>query len=156
MSMPPAGRPEAAAAIWRWNETDATSGPSARALRIRGALQAAVGAGVGALLIAYGPPLAGAVVLGIAALLLAAALLSPTGLYAAIQRPLQSLGRGLGSAVNWILLVPLFYGFFLPFGVLLRRGRRDRLKRRLDTAAPSYWEPHAGPTAASASRQRPY
>ena len=36
--------------------------------------------------------------------------------------------------------IPLFYIFFLPFGKLLRRGRRDRMQRYSDEEAKSYWE----------------
>ena len=66
------------------------------------------------------------------------------------------LGHWTGIALAWLLLVPIFYLAFLPFGLLLRRGRRDRLRRRLDPDAVSYWEPHDGPTAASGSRDRQY
>jgi len=57
---------------------------------------------------------------------------------------------------NRLLLVPIFYLAFAPFGLLLRRGRRDRLRRRLDPEAASHWEPHEGPTAGSGSMRRQY
>jgi hypothetical protein len=53
-----------------------------------------------------------------------------------------------------VLLVPLFVLFFLPFGLLARRGRRDRLGRFFDPDAPTYWkrrEP-AAPTLADYER----
>lgn len=81
---------------------------------------------------------------------------SPAGVRAALQRLFAATGRAVGRALTWLFLVPLFYGFFLPFGWALRRGRRDRLCRRFEPDAASYWEPHAGPKAGSASHRRQY
>jgi hypothetical protein len=65
----------------------------------------------------------------------------------------RAIGRRIGRALTWLLLVPLFYLFFLPFGLLFRRGRRDRLKRYFDREATTYWETLEGPTAASSSHE---
>jgi hypothetical protein len=64
----------------------------------------------------------------------------------------------VGRLLTWVLLVPLFYAFFLPFGALLRRGRSDRLARRFDAGATSYWEPRESrrPTHASGQLDRQY
>ena len=78
------------------------------------------------------------------------------GLIAAIERLFLALGHATGKLLTWMLLVPMFYGFFMPFGWLMRRGLRDRLKRHLEPDAETYWEPHAGPTAASISHERQY
>ena len=83
-------------------------------------------------------------------------LVSPNGLYLGIERLFDLLGRLLGRGMTWLLLVPIFFLFFLPFGALLRRGRRDRLKRWFDPEADSYWEQHEGPTAGSPERARQY
>ena len=85
-----------------------------------------------------------------------AGLLSPTGLYVAIDRGFQALAHGLARVVTWAVLLPLFYLFFLPFGLVLRAGNRDRLQRWMDPNAATYWEPREGVTAASASRKRQY
>jgi len=108
--------------------------------RLLGLLQAGVAAAIGLVLRHFGHTTVAAVVLSVAALIGVAALVSPVGLYAGIQRGFAQLGRISGLAVTWILMVPLFYLFFLPFGLLFRRGRRDRLQRFFDEDAESYWE----------------
>ena len=47
--------------------------------------------------------------------------------------------RVVGRFLTWILLSWIFYGFFLPFGALFRRGRRDSMKRFYEPEALSYW-----------------
>ena len=51
------------------------------------------------------------------------------------------IGRqhGIGRLLAVLFLTPVFWLFFVPFGLLLRAGRRDRLERWFDPAAPSYW-----------------
>ena len=151
------GRPEAAEAIWRISEeAGAAQQVGSRRGRTRGSLQALVGLCVGLGLALFGWPTLGRVVMGVALLIGISALLSPGVLYAGIERFFDASGRVLGRAVTWLLMLPLFYLFFLPFGRLLRRGRRDRLQRFYDEQAASYWEPRQGPTAASDSRERQY
>ena len=94
--------------------------------------------------------------MGIAGFILLSALVSPTVVYAGIEKLFDSLGHLLGRAMTWLLMVPLFYLFFLPFGLLFRRGRRDRLRRYSERDAATYWERREGPTAASHSRERQY
>jgi hypothetical protein len=152
-----AGRPEAAAEIWRWREPHAEASPeSPQRARVLGSLQALGTAALGALLFVYWSQTIGAVVLGLAAVVFASALISPTGLYLGIRRGFGALARLTGRAMTWILMVPIFYLIFLPFGMLFRRGRRDRLQRYFEPDAASYWDPHEGPTAASQQYDRQY
>jgi hypothetical protein len=111
---------------------------------------------VGAVLFAFWSRPIGTVVLVVGGTIGLSALASPTGLYAGIEGLFAALGRWTGRGLTWLLLVPLFYLFFLPFGLLLRRGRRDRLKRYFEQEAETYWEPHSGPTASSPWRTRQY
>ena len=149
------GRPEAAAKIWNWRGTDRPeSQSSVGRIRLRGALQAAAGAGAGVVFFLLGARVLAAVVWTIAAGLLLSALLSPRGLYAAIDRAFRALGRGVGRALSWLLLPAIFYLVFFPFGRLFRRGRRDRMKRAFDPEADTYWLPHPTiPAAKSYPRQ---
>ncbi len=155
MTGTPAGRPEAAEAIWNFTADErATAAPSR--VRLRGSLQALAGVGVGVVLFLFVSPTLGRIVMGIAGFILLSALVSPTVVYAGIEKLFDSLGHLLGRAMTWLLMVPLFYLFFLPFGLLFRRGRRDRLRRYSERDAASYWERREGPTAASHSRERQY
>jgi hypothetical protein len=151
-----AGRPEAAATIWDWHKPSSDAPAAAGRPRLRGLLRGAVVVAFGLLVLTLWSRSVGMVVLTIAGVILFSALVSPTVLYAGIERIFAALGRWTGQAINWVLMVPLFYLFFLPFGLLFRRGRRDRMKRFFDAEAETYWEPHAGPTASSASRVRQF
>jgi hypothetical protein len=152
------GRPEAAAAIWTWRQA-ARPIPSAESparLRLIGSIQAVAIALVGLALLRFWARPAGIVALCIAGTILVAALASPTGLYAGVRRFFLGLGRLTGRLLTWTLMPPLFYLVFLPFGRVFRSGRRDRLRRFFEPEATSYWEPHRGSTASSASRKRLY
>ena len=151
------GRAEAAAAIWDWRG-ERSQTPEARPSRprLRGTLQALVGAGVGTLIFAFVSRIAGTVVMSIATLILLSALLSPTGLYAGIERLFAALGRRIGTGLTWVVLPLLFYLVFLPFGMLFRRGRRDPMKRFYETDAESYWSPRRVGRSGSASHTRQY
>lgn len=138
------GNPHAAAAIWRWRDSAGAGAAALRAarrnaLRREGVLRALVGGAAGGALLYFGAPILARVAWGIAGLVLAAALASPDGAYAAIGRALALLGHGIGRLLAVLLLTPVFWLFFVPFGRLLRAGRRDRLERWFDSAAPSYW-----------------
>jgi hypothetical protein len=151
------GRPEAAAVVWEWNRPRAAAqAVSAGRERLLGTLQGAVVAAVGFLLFRHWSRAGGLVALVVSGVILVSALASPTGLYAGVKRAFLALGHLTGRALAWLLMPLVFYGFFLPFGRLMRRGRRDRLKRFYEPGAESYWEPHSGPTAASGSPDRQY
>jgi len=150
-----AGAPKASAAIWRWRAPDpqaASTAPAPR-LRLRGSLQALAGAAFGLACWWFGSRTIATLAFALASLVLLSALASPTGLYAALQRFFDASGRVIGRAMTWIVMVPIFYLFFVPFGKLLRRGPRDRLHRAFDAQAETYWEPHTPMRSSSLERQ---
>ncbi len=155
------GRAEAAAVIWAWrsSEQPLAAGGRARAARRRGLLQAAAGAAIGAAIFSLASRPMGAVVMSVAGVIAVCALASPLVLFAALERVFESLGRGLGHALSWALLPLVFYAFFVPFGVLFRRGRRDSMGRFFDPSAKSYWKLRPalaeGPSADPRRRYRP-
>ena len=51
----------------------------------------------------------------------------------------------LGWVVSELTLLVLFYGLFLPIGLLLRLLGRDPLDRKFDAQASSYWQPKKPP-----------
>jgi hypothetical protein len=153
MTAPRSGSPEASAVIWRWRDAGATAAAQASPGRLRGSLQALAGSVFGLACFLFWSRTVAYLAFGMAALVLFAALLSPGGLYAGIQRLFEKTGRAIGRLMTYLLMTPLFYLFFLPFGKLLRRGRRDRLRRYFDTDAESYWEPHAPVPTSSLERQ---
>jgi hypothetical protein len=115
-----------------------TAGPS---VRLRGLLQGVASAAVGALFWWLGWRGIAVVAWALGGSVSLAALLSPGLLYAAFERLFASTGRIVAGALTWVILLPIFYLFFYPFGVLFRRGRRDRLQRFYEPGAESYWEP---------------
>jgi hypothetical protein len=153
------GRPEAAAAIWSQGRGRALAPArqrSARDPRLRGALQGAIGAALGAAILAFWSRTLGTIVLSLSTLVFLCAMASPTGLYASLQALFAATGRATGTLLTWILMPLVFYGFFLPFGLLFRRGPRDRLSRWFEPGEPSYWAPHQGPRTGSPHRDRKY
>jgi hypothetical protein len=147
-----AGSPAASAEIWRWRASSDGSEPAPR-VRLRASVQALAGVACGlASLVLWSRPIA-YLAFSMAALVFASAWVSPGGLYAGLQRLFDATGRAIGRAMTWLLLAPLFYLFFLPFGAIFRRGRRDRLRRYFDADADTYWEPHAPVPTSSWERQ---
>jgi hypothetical protein len=149
------GRPEAAAAIWDWRTPTVkpTRESSAASLRTAGIIQASVTATFGALVYYFWSSTIATVIFSIAGIVLFCAVASPTGLYRGVQAFFNALGNATGRVLTWLMLVPLFYLFFFPFGLLLRRGRRDQLKRYYETDKESYWEIREGPGVSDHERQ---
>lgn len=151
-----AARPEAAATVWRWRERGGAEPEATRraaaAQRRRGVIGGAVGA-VAALLLWQWRPAMALVVLAIAALLTLLALVSPLGAFRRVGRALEAFGRAVGVALTWLLMALVFYGLFLPVGLVLRARGRLRLRKGLDPAAATYWKP-VPPRPASLDRYR--
>lgn len=51
----------------------------------------------------------------------------------------------VGLVVAELTTVLLFFGVFVPLGLLMRLFRRDSLQRRLAPDADSYWQPKSQP-----------
>ncbi len=149
-------RPDGAAAIWDWREVEAPPEPRAGAARLRGALQALAGGVIGGLVYTFWSRTAGTVVLSIASFILLAACLSPRGLFALIEGFFEAVGQVLGRVLNTVILAIIFYGFFLPFGLFFRRGRRDPMKRFYESESPSYWSGPQRARSGSSDRSRQY
>jgi hypothetical protein len=141
---PPAGsRPEAAAAVWPWRRRAADPDAvrrAAAAQRRKGVIGGLAGALVALLLWQWRPTMA-LVVLVIATLLTLLALVSPLGGFRRVSRALEVFARGVGIALTWVLMTVVYYGLFLPVGLLLRARGRLRLRKGLDPGATSYWTP---------------
>ena len=125
-------------------------------MRLRGALQAAVGIAVGAVVLLYLSQPAGTIILSIASVVGLAALLSPHGLFAAFERATAALGRVIGRSVTWLLMFLIFYGIFVPFRLLFRRGHRDAMRRFYEPDAETYWETRELGRSASTLRERQF
>ena len=152
------GRPEAAAAIWDWRgeRAPAPLAPSTARLRLEGLVRSLVGAAIGTAVFFLWHRNVAYVVWASAALTLLAAMASPTGAYAALGRGLAAFGRAVGRVLTVVLLTPVFLLFFLPFRLLLRGGRRDRLERWFDRELPSYWKRRDEPERTKASYERQF
>ncbi len=59
---------------------------------------------------------------------------------------LSLLGLPIGLAVLETTMVVLFYGVFLPLGMVLRVLRRDSLQRKFLPGAATYWQPKQQPS----------
>lgn len=115
------------------------------ALRRQGLLQGAVGAAIGCLIFFFWHRNMAFVVWAVSSLTVLAAVFSPQRLYRLLLKGIEALGHAIGRVLTVVLLVPLYLLFFTPFGGLLRRGRRDRMKRWYEADAPTYWQPREAP-----------
>ncbi len=130
----------ASAVIWNWKTLSLESeGPSAGSLRTRGLVQGVIALLVGGVFHYFDLTLMSYIAFSLGAIFAMSALFSPTGLYATLDRGGQKLGIYLGNLVKWLLLPLLYFGFFLPFKVMFRKGKKDTLKRYYDSASSSYW-----------------
>jgi hypothetical protein len=113
-------------------------------------------AGVGALVLAFWSRGLGSVALALSALVVLSALVSPTGIYAALERGLEALTRATGLALTWVFMSLVFFAIVTPFGLLFRRGARDPMRRFYEPAASTYWSEHALGRSASRMRARQF
>ncbi|MBK8168955.1 MAG: hypothetical protein IPK60_01270 [Sandaracinaceae bacterium] len=133
------GRAEASSKIWQWQSAEAKD-RARRSLEQRaGILRGAVGGCFAAILFWLHRPITALVVAGLAGITLLLAVFSPTHAYPILSRGVELLARLVGIVLTYILLVPVFLLFFVPFGLLARRGKNDRLNRDFDRARASYW-----------------
>lgn len=79
-----------------------------------------------------------------------AAVGAPSLLFALVEplllRPLYivvtAVTAPIGLLVNGILMLLIFYGMFLPLGLIFRLIGRDALQRKLEPERDSYWQEH--------------
>jgi hypothetical protein len=136
-----------ALAVWRPDRSPPPAPPFARRALIQPLLGVALGA---AMFFFFHWRVLGSVCAGLSAVVLATLLLSPRRGYPLIQRVFHGLGLAVGTVLNVVLLGAVYLVFFVPFGLLLRRGRRDRLQRRFRAPTPSYWRQHVAAEDAEA------
>lgn len=89
-----------------------------------------------------------------AALFLVAALLRP-GLLSPLNRGWTAVGHVLHRITNPILLAIVFFGLFLPIGLVMRVAGKDPLRLRADRTARTYWRERdpPGPSRDSMTQQ---
>jgi hypothetical protein len=151
------GTEDASATIWNCQDSQiTTSGSTASALRLKGCLQCIAAGVVSALFFYFGFIMMSYIAAGLGSLFFLTALLSPTGIFAVLNRGSRKLGYWLGSAIKWLIMPLIYYGIFLPFGKLFRRGRRDVLKRYYELDASTYWSTIELDRQESGSRKRQF
>jgi hypothetical protein len=103
-------------------------------------IQAVIPTAVGAFFYFKGKPVAAGILWSIGALLLISGFLIPS-LFAKIEKAGRWFGKGVGTAITWLLLVPMFYLVFVPGRLILRIRGIDPMCRKFPTDAPTYWVP---------------
>jgi hypothetical protein len=132
-----------AGAVWGWRE-DADRARRERAreaarARRTGAIQGAVGYGVGAAFWTFDRPRMALVVAAVASLALLLALVSPLGGHRRLSRWVARLAWAIGFVLTWVLMPLLFLLVFLPLGLWLRRRGRLRLTLGFEPSRATYW-----------------
>jgi hypothetical protein len=147
------------AVVWSWREPppDPHAAEHRRASRLDGLRQALIGTAIGVAVFFLLSWILAVVAWGVSALLLLAAMLSPTRIYRGIQIGVSAAARAVGTALTVVLLTPLFFLFFMPFRILLRSGRRDRLARAFpEPSASSFWIDRDGAEVTAESYRRQF
>lgn len=139
-------------AIWNWDSPTVTADPISGQLRRRGIVRSSIGMVVAACMFALGFQIGAMVAGSVAVVVLVTSICSPERGYRAIESTLDRLGYAVGVLLSWLLLVPIFVGFFVPCRLLLRRGRRNPILHRREGSS---WVPreHSVRSAADYERQ---
>ncbi len=132
---------EASLVIWQPDRTAAAAANTDEAarLRVQAAIQAAIAYTMGGLVFYFWSRTVGTVALCAGTVILLAGLISPTVAFKAIKRVIDTIVLGVGKGSAYVLLGPAFYLLFAPLGLLLRRGKGDKLARTLEPSADTYW-----------------
>lgn len=126
------------AQIWPWDQPRPASTPASR--RTRAIIQFTVALLAAGILLWIHHYRMATVVLAIGVIVLFSGLFLPK-VFAALERAGQMLGYAAGTALTWILLVPVYWLVFTPGRLLLLVLRRDPMRRAFPTQIPSYWIP---------------
>lgn len=139
----PRSRAEAEHISWSWRGREQATRDAAQArgaaLRTKGLVQGGMGLVIAGVFYGLGHPTLATVAGVLATLTAALALVSPTGAFAQLEVLLGKLGSVIGAVMTWVVMLPIFLLFFVPFGLLFRRGSNDKMQRVLDPNAKSYW-----------------
>lgn len=133
------GRPEAAETIWRWRERVGRERERVERLRRHGIVRGTIAMCIGGALIFFDHPMMAGLALALGLVTVGLAIGSPAVGYARMERAIDRLASIVGTVVGFLVLAPVFFLFFVPFRLLARRGRRDRLMRELERERASYW-----------------
>ena len=127
-----------AEAVWNWRAPKSAAAGDAPARRRKALVQFGVATAFAALLLLRHHRVAGLVVGGIGVAVLLCGLWVPPA-FEALDRLGRALGRWVGAALTYLLLVPFFYLVMVPGRLILAASGKDPMKRRWDRAAASYW-----------------
>ena len=140
---PPRSRPEAERVAWSWQGRDEAARnleqERSAALRKKGVIQGVIGLVIAGVFYGLGHPTLASVAGGLATLTAVLAVVSPTGAFAQLEVLLGKVGGVIGAVMTWLVMLPIFLFFFVPFGLLFRRGTNDKMLRIIDPNATSYW-----------------
>jgi hypothetical protein len=103
-------------------------------------LQSAIPMAVGAFFYYKGKPVTAGILCGIGLVVLISGFLVPVAFYR-IEAFGQWIGKIVGTALTWALLVPMFYLVFLPGRLILAARGIDPMCRACPTDASTYWVP---------------
>lgn len=132
------------AVVWQWRRDPSAEGraraEAARAARISGAIQGAVGfaAALIAAFVFHRPTLAG-VIASIATGVTLLALTSPLGAFRWLSGMVEKLGRAIGLAMTWILMPLIYFLFFVPVGLYLRSRGKTGITKGAEAGLSTYW-----------------
>lgn len=143
-------RPEAAALVL---ERAAALHAPPHSSRLRPSLSGLVGLCAGGAFLYFGHPLLASVAGGVGGATLLGTWLLPAAARARIGGWVEAASQGVGYLLSVILLAPVFFLFFWPFGLMSRRAMRARLRGARDPGVTA-WSPRSGHPLPAATYER--
>ena len=129
-----------AAVVWPWREGKQGDVINRGAEKRKAVIQFALMLFVAGLLYTYAPHKIMAYIVTTLACVMLISGFFVRPVFMAFERFAHAVGKGVGVALTWGLLVPFFYVCFLPARCVLALKGEDPMKREFPTDLPTYWE----------------
>lgn len=134
-----------AAVVWRWKESANPVTPPTHTTRA--VIQALIMFTVAGTFAFYHRTIPSCIVGSLGLFVLVSGIFFPPA-FSAFEKSGRLLGRGIGTVMTWLLLVPFFYICFPAMRLINTLAGKDPLQRKLDKNQKSYWvdrKPVSGP-----------
>jgi len=148
------------ASLTVWNpsgvDRSARAAKKLKQIRTGAALQGAIGLILALVIYLFLSKIFGVIVCSIALLLTVLAFCAPIAVYTPIKGGLARLSTIVGTTISFVVLLALYCLFFVPFGLLFRRGRRNKLSLDFAAERSSYWIDRNASSEPSSGKKKNY
>lgn len=125
-------------------------------IRTSAGIQGVIGLILGLLIYLLLSKIFGVIVCSIALVLTVLAIVAPLAVYEPIKRALAWLSMIVGTVISFVVLLALYCLFFVPFGILFRKGNRNKLSLGFAANQSSYWIDRSAPSGKNNNYERQF